>query len=949
MRFGGDDLVNLKSFSKAMIIYDILRKEKNNLKFLGKSDRNIEIVSNMITELKKHNITLDILENTDIKDTYTRLKLEDIKLIYKKYCERLKDNFIDENDYLSIIKPKISEASFFDDALIYIDDFLGFTPQEYGIFEELLKTAKNVTVAISTDSLEIVDKEQDIFYFNKLFANNLIKIAKENDIKYEVTILNENLRLEGEDLKYLEKALSIVKPLHPFEKNVENIKLFLANNSYSELEYVANQILKLVKYKGYKYNEIAVISNTLDTYNQEAKVIFDKYDIPIFIDEKKDLNQNLLIQYILAMLEIFSKNWSYEAVFNYIKTGMVQISSEDLFLLENYCRKWGIRNYKWFKPFNYEQKNDVQEKIENIRLELTTPLLKFKEEVSKEKTAEELSKNVYKFLIENKINVILDEKLNKINDIEISNEYNTSYKIVVEVLDSIVSIFGNQKMTFETFKDLLQVGFSTSELGKIPATQDQVILGDSKRSRNSNIKVCFVVGINDGAFPVNNKFEGYLNDNDRALLKESGLELAKTSLEVMYEGNFEVYNILSLPSRLLYLSYCSQDKDSKALRPAMLIKKIKRLFPNLVQESDIITKEYFITNKTATFDDAIIMYKRWLDGEEISDEWKSVLNYFSKNEKEKFSRTLEGLTFTNKAEIIDASNIEKLYGKTLKTSVSRLEQYRKCPFAFHLKYGLKLREKEELQIKNIDTGNFMHEVIDNFFAYLDERGLDVKKISEDEIRKIVEEIIEEYLLTSKYYVFSSTAKFKVLTRKLRKVVSDSIEYIVYTIRNSDFDVYGHEVEFSNSSKFKPIIMELEDGKKVEIIGKIDRLDIGKLDDKTYVRIIDYKSSVKQLDNNAVLAGLQIQLITYLDAVSKQENFSPSGILYMGLIENKSTGKRNLTEEEIKKEIRKNFRMNGVVLANVDVIRMMDTSLDSGASDIIPVELTKSRKYIPKSL
>jgi ATP-dependent helicase/nuclease subunit B len=934
---GGENELNLTTSGKSMIIYNILREEKNNLNFLGKSDKNIDIVSNMITEFKKHNITPKTLDNVDIKDNYTNLKLKDIKLIYEKYNEKITNSFIDENDSLTLVIDKISKSSLFENSQIYIDDFIGFTPQEYRIFEELLKKTENITVAISMDNLEKENKEQDIFYFNKVFANKLIEIAKNNKIKYNTINCPENYRLKNEELKFLENVLSTSKPVKPYEKECNNISLFLANNPYSELEYVANEILQLVKNKNYKYNEIVVISNSIENYNQEAKIIFEKYDIPIFIDEKKDLNQNILIKYVLALLEIFAKNWSFESVFNFIKLGMLRVSDEDLYIFENYCRKWGIRNYKWFKPFNYEVKNEVQDRMEILRCQIVSPLQKFKEEVSKERTAREITKFIYEFLIQNEINKILDEKIKNIKDIEISNEYNTSYKILINVLDEIARIFGDKKMSFETYKDLIQVGFSKSELGKIPATQDQVILGDSKRSRNSNIKVCFIIGINDGVFPVNNKFEGYLNDKDRELLKQSGVELAKTSLETLYESNFELYNVFCLASEKLYLSYCSSDKDGKSIRPSMLIKKVKRVLPKLDEKSDIITKDYYVTNKVATFDDSIIMYKRLLDGENISDEWKTVLNYYSQNEKDKFERILEGLEYTNKAENISKENIEKLYGKRLRASISRLEQYRRCPFSFHMKYGLKLKEKEELKLQSIDTGTFMHEVIDEFFAVLEERNLDVKKLDDNLVREIVEEIIENILEMSKYYIFSSTAKFKALTRKLKKVVFESIEYIVYTLKNSTFNILGHEIEFSDNGKYKPIIIELDSGKRVELVGKIDRLDIGKLDDKTYVRIIDYKSSIKNIDMNQVEAGLQIQLITYLDAITKQESFSPSGILYLGLTDNKVTNKRNLTEEEIKQEIRKKFRMNGIVLADVNIIKMMDTNIN-GASDIIPVTL-----------
>ena len=921
-----------------MIIYDILKENKDKLKFLGKSNKNIDIISNMITELKKHNITSDILENINIEETYTRLKLEDVKLIYKKYNEKIEKSFIDENDSLTLVIDKISKSTIFDNSLVYIDDFIGFTPQEYMVFEQIIKKADSVSIAISMDDLEKGEKEQDVFYFNKLFADKLIKICNSNQIKVETIHCENNYRLKCDELKFLENVFSSSNQIKLYDSECKNVSLFLANNAYSELEYVANEILKIVKENKYKYNQIAIISNSLENYNQEAKIIFEKYEIPIFIDEKKDLNQNILIKYILAILEIFSRNWSFDSIFNFVKLGMLDISNEDIYIFENYCRKWGIRNYKWFRNFNYEIQNENQEKAEKIRQFIIEPLEELKEEMSKDKTTKEITKILYEHLINNKISSILDKKLKLINDIGISNEYNTSYKILINVFDEIVNIFGNQKMTFEDYKELLQIGFSESELGKIPATQDQVVLGDSKRSRNSNIKVCFVIGINDGAFPLINKFEGYLNDKDREVLKEAGVELAKTSLETLYESNFEIYNILSMASQKLYLSYCSTDKKGDSIRPSILIKKIKRVLPTLEEKSDIIRKDYFITNKKATFDDSIVMYKKLLDGEKISDEWKKVLNYYLKTDKEKLERILKGVNYTNKADIISIQNIEKLYGKKLKTSISRLEQYRKCPFAFHMKYGLKLKEKEELKIQSIETGTFMHEVIDNFFAILDERNLNVKQIDNDTIRKIVEEIIESYLEMSKYYIFSSTAKFKILTRKLRKVVLESIEYIVYTIRNSNFDIIGHEIEFGDNGKYDSIELELDNGKKIEVIGKIDRLDIGKLNDKTYVRIIDYKSSFKDMDIdiNQVKAGLQIQLITYLDAVSKKENFSPSGILYMSLKEYR-TNKRNLNLEEIKQEIRKKFRMNGIVLADVNVIKMMDTSI-TGTSDIIPVTL-----------
>ncbi len=482
----------LTKSGKAMIIYDILKKEEKKLKFLGKSDRNVDIIINMITELKKHNITEEILGNTEISDEYTRLKIEDIKLIYQKYNDKIKENFIDENDILSIIAEKIKYSKMFENSLIYIDNFNGFTPQEYIVFEELLKASQNISVAVTADNLEVGDKELDLFYFNKIFAKKLIEIAKKNNKNIKLDFCEKNLRINNEELNFLEKSLSSNK-FKVYDKELKNIKLFLANNSYSEIEYIAEEILKLVKEENYKYNEIAIVTNNLEEYSLDSKVIFDKYNIPVFIDEKKDLNQNILIKYILAILDIYSKNWSYESVFNFLKIGMLDISEYDIFSLENYCKKWGIKYNKWFKEFNYEEINEEQTKLEILRKKIVNPIIEFKTKASKNKTAKEITKCLYDFLINNHVDQILDNKIKQIGSQEINSEYNTSYKILVQVLDTIVECFGNEKMDFDKYRELLQIGFSQSELGKIPMSQDQVILGDSKRSRNSNIKVTFIL------------------------------------------------------------------------------------------------------------------------------------------------------------------------------------------------------------------------------------------------------------------------------------------------------------------------------------------------------------------------------------------------------------------------------------------------------------------------
>ena len=945
---GGASKTILTDCGNSILIYDILESKKQEIKFLGKSDKNIELVSRIFTELKKHNITIEKLEETinTIQDIYLKTKLTDIYILYKEYENRLSNNYIDSNDVLTELAEKLDKSSMFDNAVIYIDEFAGFTEQEYILIKKLLGKAKQVNVTICTDWLENNKlQENDIYFQNKITAQKIVKLAENEEIENPV-ILKEKYRFKNAELKHLEENIYSNK-YKKYNADVNNINLFLSMNPYSEIEYVAKEIIKLVREQNYRYKDIAIITKQIENYSAITKVIFEKYEIPVFIDEKKDLSQNYLIKYILAIFEIFSKNFTYEPMFNYIKTGLLEIEEEDIFKLENYCIKWGIKGNKWYKE-DWTFGNLGSEELtflNNLRTKIINPLLKLKEEMSKNKTVESISKDLYIYLQENEILKKLQEKIEKFNQIgkqELANEYETGINVFLQVLDELVMVFKNKKVSFEKYRELIKIGLQNKGLGAIPATQDQVILGDVDRSRSHNVKAVFIIGINDGIFPSANKDEGFLNDKDREDLKKLELELAKTTKDRLYEEQFNIYKAITVPEEKLYLSYTSTDSEGRAIRPSILITKIKKIFPNLKENSDIIKKESFIGLPEETFDELLINLYNLSNGEKIDSIWKDVYNWYLKNDKwkEKLKEALKGLEYTNLPDKINSDIIDKLYGNKMQTSVSKLEQYRTCPFSFYLKYGLNLKEEETYEIKSIDTGSFMHEIIDDFFEMVKNNEIDVKNICKEEIEKIIHEIVTDKITLSRNAMFTSSNKFKILLKKLEKVLIQSIIYIVQNLANSKFKILGNEVEFKPGGKYPPIELSLEDGKKIEITGKIDRIDLAEDEHGKYIRIIDYKSSVKNINLNEVMFGIQLQLITYLDEVITKGDFLPAGALYFNLIDPIITLAGNKSTEEIEKEVQKNFKMKGIVLADINIVKMMDTKLEKGYSETIPVYIDK---------
>lgn len=485
---GGANEVLISKSSKVMLIYSILEKEKKNLKFLNSSDDNIDIILKEITELKKHNITtLNIEEeNKKIENLELNQKLNEINLIYKTYEENIKNKFIDEEDILTKLAEKIPESKMFDNSIVYIDEFAGFTKQEYNIVEKILEKAKQVNITICADNLEEnTNKESDIFYFNKQFAKLLTDCGQNVDKKQEESILLKNkYRFKNIELKHLEENI-YNNSYNIFKNEPKNIKLFLASSPYTEIEKIAQEINKLVREEKYKYNEIAIITKNIENINNIAKAIFSKYNIPIFIDEKSEITENILIKYILSILEIYTTNWSTEAVFNYIKSDFLEINKKDIYKLEKYCQKMGINRNKWYK-------NNWKEN-ENLRKIIVEPLLKLKQEIDKEKSAKNISENIYKYLIKNNIEEKINKKINKIKNEEIKKEYKASLNILTDVLDEIVTFFKDEKITIQKYKEILKIGLKNKEFGKIPQNIDQVILGDIDRTRSHKVKAVFIL------------------------------------------------------------------------------------------------------------------------------------------------------------------------------------------------------------------------------------------------------------------------------------------------------------------------------------------------------------------------------------------------------------------------------------------------------------------------
>ena len=699
----------IKESGRNMLIHRVLNENMDCLDYFKKISREQgfnEIISEIISEFKKYNIDIESLRKIDKKIDNIELiqKLNELTIIYQAFNSKMHESYIDGDDELTLLSKKLLENEIYKDAEVWIDEFTSFTPQQLEIVRLLAKRCKRVNITLCMESKSLDgDDITDIFNTIKNTENNILKIMKENNVAYDKPIdLNNNIPYRFKDnveLNHIQKYF-FTYPFNEYDKSCNKVELYKANNIYDEVDRVAKSIMELVREKGYRYKDISVVCRNIDDYEKVTSVIFKDYDIPYFLDKKIQLLSNPLIILISSAFEILFKNWSYESIFKYLKSGLVGIENSYIDILENFILANGIKGYKWTaeeiiseKWFNNNEELTNQKiLISEIMEEIRTPLMSFHNKINGKYKVKDICTAIYEFLIDVKAFERINDWIENFEKLGLEDkvkEYSQVQSIVVDILDQAVDVIGEEILdSFEFFK-ILNTGFTNEEIGVIPVALDQVNIGDIARIKGRDVKILYIVGINDGVLPASKKDEGILSDRDRGILNEIGVKLASTTRNKVFEEQFLLYTALTISSEYLMLSYPMADFEGKSLRPSIVIPRIKKILPKLVEQSaiyDLKSQKDKISKVIApipTFNELIVAVRRDFDKEDIEAYWPEVYSWFKENEdfKDKVKNIFKGLKYSNVGDKVAKKKLRKLYqndmGK-LVFSVSRLEKYAEC-------------------------------------------------------------------------------------------------------------------------------------------------------------------------------------------------------------------------------------------------------------------------------
>ena len=980
-RVGGLTEVNINSSGRAMMTYKAIENVSKELNIFSKSSSQsgfVSSISDMISELKQYNIGYDMLDNIsgEIENENLRLKLKDISKIYKEYEEKLHENYIDSQDMLISLSDKLELSGYFKDAYIYIDEFTGFTPNQYRVLKQIFKEAKEVYISLTVDNPQSISySKSDAFSRTKFTYQKLIKLCAEEGISIlpSVNINSEKIARfkDCEELLHLEKYYNTY-PYKTYDKATNNIKIKEFNNLYSEIEEIAKEIVNLVRDKGVRYKDITVATRDLNKYDFLVNSIFKEYEIPNFIDKKREAKSNPIIVLIISVLEMKGRRYSYETMFRYLKSGLIGIDSSDINLLENYVLANGIKGKKWFEEvweykINHntheesEYEIEIKSRVNETKNKALTPIIHLQEKLKGKNKVEDICRYIYEFLLEIEMpttieNIIMDFK--EKGELDIANQYSQVWNIVVDIFDQMVEIMGKETVSLDKFIRLISLGFDEYELGLVPPSIDQVLVSSIDRMKNPNTRYLYLVGTIDGTFPLIAKDNGLLSDNDRHSLGQKGIEVDIDSKTKTFEEQYLVYKALTSTCENLIVTYHIADHEGKTLRPSVIISRLKKIFPNVDNKSylvkdDITTSEEIlneISTKTPTFNALINEIKEYDDGKDINDLWLDIYRYYATDDDYKniTEKVISGLNYTNQVAKVEEDKIRKLYeNKSL--SVSRLEKYAECPFAYFIQYGLKAKERKEYSFTAPDLGTFIHNILDKFSKQLINDNLNWRDIDYNYINNSVSNIVAEFVSKIPGYILKSSERYKYLAQRLKNMLISAISIISEQIKQGSFEPIGYEVDFGGKKgKYPPIKIVLQNGEEINLKGQIDRVDKFENEEGKYIRIIDYKSGKKDLSLTDIYYGLQLQLLVYIDAILasgeySNENINPAAILYSRIDDPIAKFDENKDDEEIRENILKSLKMQGLLIKDSNIIKQMDKSLESGektTSLIIPANLNK---------
>lgn len=981
---GTKEMPVLDDTGKSLVLQKIAADLKEQLPAMGSllhKQGYIHEVKSAISEFMQYGIStqdMDKLIASAEKRGALAMKLRDLKTLYRGFQDYIRDHFITTEETLDVLRRSLVKSKILPDSVVVFDGFTGFTPIQNRLIQELMRVCEETIVTVTIGEEEDpyqMDGEQKLFHLSKKTVADLVKLAAEAEVTRGEDVFvkgGPNRFTEASALCYLEQNLFHYQ-YEPYTEKQCEIHMFEALSPREEVHQTALYIRKLIREEGLTYRDIAVVIGDLEGYASYVETEFGQLEIPCFLDRTRGIVLNPMIEYIKSALQLYIRDFSYDTVFHFLRSGMADISREEIDELENYVIRTGARGYRTYSRLftrrteemqqgsgqeDTERAEETMERLNRIRQQFadTVEIL----HMAPWAKAGEYVDHLYDFLEQNQVQQKLlnyQQQFEQEGDLAKAREYAQIYRLVMDLLDQIYELLGEEEISLQEFADILEAGFGEITVGTIPQNVDRIVVGDMERTRLKQVKVLFFLGVNDGNIPKNASKGGIISDMDREFLIESGTEMAPSPRQQMYIQRLYLYLNMTKPSQRLYLSYAKVNSDGKGIRPSYLIDTVRKLFPQLaVEYPQNRSRLEQIEGRQEGARYLAEELREYADGTLREEERQDFYLMYRAYEADPEGRDrLTAAAFRRYKESgLSRIVARALYGRQLENSVSRLETYAACACRHFLQYGLSLQEREEFGFEVSDMGNVYHAVLENFAGKLAESGRTWWDFDENFATQAIKEAVEGYAATYGETVLYSSARNEYAITRMSRILTRTVLTLQQHLKQGSFQPDDYELSFRFAEDLDSIHVDLSEEEKMHLQGRIDRIDVSEDAEHVYVKVIDYKSGNKKFDLAALYYGLQLQLVVYMNAAMELESrkhpdkeIVPAALLYYHIDDPTIETPVELTQEQINEEILTKLRMNGVVNSDPAVVERLDRFLQD-KSKVIPVEKKKDGSFSARS-
>ena len=984
---GGRRLPMIDKQGRHMMLTKIMNDSADELEIYGRyssSSSFLEMANNMISELKQCSISADELEDISGQGSgqgskLLSKKLQEIAFIYKGYEKAIEGHYIDTEDLASLFVRNIKDSQTVIDSVFWVYGFDVFSPKNLDALEMLIRYSAGVNVVLCYD-----EGRSDSALFTAVgeTMNRLIKAGENVNVRAGVSRIPAAYE-KGRtgELAHIEKAIYSMPPEkysagketgaaedqksenqeaedQEAEKSASEkrsgedspVQLVRASSIYAEAETAAAHVMHLVRDRGFAYRDIILICNDKGVRAESYKQAFARYGIKIFADEKRSIMTSPAATYVLSLMRIIAEGYKWEDVIKLLKTSLAGMERSEIEELEIYAGDFRINGAQWKRPFCKMADRYSEEELdhlEQLRQRAIGPVLEFHEKYKAERTVAGKVMVLYTHLSENKIPEKLEE-MAKMQDergeLEKAAETMQVWNRLVGIFDQLVEILGDERISAESFFDLLESGIAAVEIGVLPPAMDGLMMGTMQRTRSGRVKSVMILGANDGLLPMDMGSAGLLSEKERSSLMDlSDKHLLKTDELRAAEERLAIYRNLSAPECELYISCAESSGSGESSRPSLIFERIRKMFPDIKVSGDIFAGSdpwKRIGSKKSTM---IHLAQEMKAAESMDDVWQGVLGWYEKNMPDELERINKGLKYDGRIDAVEGEYVRRLYDRRLwdknaaggtmdmeheiRLSPTRLESFAGCPFAHFRRYGLRARERRVYEVGGIEMGDVHHRCLESFSRKMNDgaRGALTDpdspwmNITEDECKSMVSDIMNGIADDYKDGLLHESKADEYRLARMKKVCEESAWMLTGQMRKGAVEGMLCEVQFGSGRRFAPVTVETDNG-TVLIEGKIDRLDILP---RNMAKVIDYKSGNMKFEENEVRAGWQIQLMLYMRA-ARENGYEPVGSFYY-ILKDPVVDKAELSKG-IEKALSNQFRLEGVVKAEEQVLDSIDNGM-----------------------